>query len=224
MLFKCAKGMFLLQRNYRNAFNLEAFVEKYIEECFDKSAYVVGDISSNILRLKGFDTDPKSPNYFGFIDDYLELSCVFGCPFFVVKKVKSEEEYKHLQKSKKATEVDESGIVITPIVKENFDKESLVLKSSPKGKANIVIDSKRINEIPKGQLPDDLKEFIKQDSVTSTVSKPEEPVETQTYVSASPDFDPSKKENFKKNNNKNKNNNQNRKHHKNKKNNDSDKK
>ena len=32
MVFKCVKGMFELVKNYREAFNLEAFQSKYLEE------------------------------------------------------------------------------------------------------------------------------------------------------------------------------------------------
>ena len=71
MVFKNKKGMFQLQRNFRDSFNEEAFIEKYIEECMDRYLYIVGDISSGILRLKGFDDNPKSKNYYGFIDNYL---------------------------------------------------------------------------------------------------------------------------------------------------------
>ena len=59
MLIDSRKGRYKVESNYRDAFRLEAFEEKYIEECFDKYLYIVGDISSGILRLKGFDTNPK---------------------------------------------------------------------------------------------------------------------------------------------------------------------
>jgi len=55
MLIKSSKGLYKVEKNYREAFNLEMFQDKYIEECFDKYQYIVGDFSSNILRLKGFD-------------------------------------------------------------------------------------------------------------------------------------------------------------------------
>ena len=87
MVIKTEKGMYKVEKNYRDAFQLEAFVDKYIEECFDKYPYIVGDISAGILRSKGFDADPKSDNYYGYIDDYLELSCAFGCPFYVLKRI-----------------------------------------------------------------------------------------------------------------------------------------
>ena len=122
MVFKCAKGMFELKKNYREAFNLEAFLGKYLEEYFDKDAYIVGDISSEILRLKGFNTDPKSENYYGFIDDYLEISCAFGCPFYVLRRIKTEEEFNKLDKENLPVDTEDDRIVIHPIQKENFDK------------------------------------------------------------------------------------------------------
>ena len=208
MVFKCGKGMFQLQRNFRDAFNMDKFIEKYIEECFDKYLYIVGDISSSILRLKGFNTDVKSENYFGFIDSYLDTSCAIGCPYFVLKRLKPEEYNKLAAKPK---EVDTTGsLVVKELVKENYDKESLTLNSNPKVEPNIVVDAQKFNAIPKGNLPADIVEFISNESNNNNnnASKAEPVVvETQTYVSASPDFDPSKKESFKKNNN---NNNQNK--------------
>lgn len=59
MVFKSKKGYYEIITNFKNAFNLANFEEAYIEECFDKYPYVVGDLSDNILRLKGFSTDAK---------------------------------------------------------------------------------------------------------------------------------------------------------------------
>lgn len=223
MLFKCVKGMFQLQRNYKDAFNLDAFVDKYIEECMDKYPYVVGDISSSILRLKGFDNDPKSDNYFGKIDDYLSVSCALGSPFYVLKRIKSNEEYAHLEKHGKPIPKEEI-INVTPITKENFDKESLILDTTPKGKANIIIDAQKINSIPKGKLASDLVEVIKQDKAQNNNSnnKEQQVVEEKpqtTYVSASPDFDPSKSQSARFNRNRNNNNNKSNNNNKNKNNN-----
>ena len=203
---KCAKGNFILTRNYRDAFNLEKFMEKYLEEYFDKYLYIVGDISSGILRLKGFDDNQKSANYCGNIDNYLDTSCAFGCPFFVLKRCKSEEDFIKYEKNHHDRD-ENSKYKINPIEKENFDKESLVLETSKKNVPNIEINLDRINTLPKGFLPADLVENSSNNDYNKTgISKPvEEP--TQTYVSASPDFDPSKKQQngFKKYKNKNKN-------------------
>ncbi len=210
MVIKTKKGMFQIQKDYRTAFNEEVFLEKYIEECFDKYLYIVGDISSGILRLKGFDTDPKSKNYFGFIEDYLQTSCAFGCPYYVLKRIKTTQEYDKLMNDK--TEYSFGEVLIQTIKKENFDKESLILKSTPKDKPNINIDIAKVNAIPKGELSSDIKEFIKQDKTNSQPSKVQQQKveEAQTtYVSSSPDFDPSKSNSnrFNRNNSKNKNHN-----------------
>ncbi len=198
MVIDCKKGQFKIESNYRDAFKLEAFEEKYIEECFDKYVYIVGDISSGILRLKGFDTNPKSKNYFGFIDDYLELSCAMGCPYYILKRIQSDKEYEH--ELNNPTEPKNEGFVIHNIVKENFDKESIVLETTPKVKPNIVINSETLNKIPKKELEGELKEFAREEQV-----KQNEKVEvSQSYVSSSPGFVPNQnKNNFNRNKNKN---------------------
>ncbi|MBO5711307.1 MAG: DUF1027 domain-containing protein [Acholeplasmatales bacterium] len=210
MLLKTKKGMFHLQKNYKEAFALEEFESKYIEECLDKYLYIVGDLSSNILRLKGFDNDPNSPSYIKNVDDYLEFSCAYGCPYYLLRRVTNEENYNKLPEHKKKVNTD-ARFSITPIVKENYDKESLVLKSTPKIKANVVIDMQKINAIPKGELTEDLKEYVKNDktpvNTNSNNTIKQEPQDvTQSYVSASPDFDPSKSNSAKFNRNNNSNN------------------
>ena len=224
MVIKTEKGMYQIQMNHRDAFDKTAFCDKYIEECMDKYEYIVGDISSGVLRLKGFNTDPKSKSYYGFIEDYLEVSCAFGCAYYVLKRIKTEDEFQRLKDDNTVFEFNQ--ISITPIQKENFDKESLNLKSSGKGKPRIVIDMQKINSMPKGELSADLAELVKQDksnnnNSTKTITAPKEE-NTHTYVSASPDFDPSKsnssrfnRSNHNNSNNKNKqgNNNQNHKNH-----------
>ena len=185
MIIQSKKGNFILKSNYRDAFNLETFESKYIEECFDRYAYIVGDISSGILRLKGFDTNPKSKNYFGFIDDYLELSCAMGCQYYILKKIQNDKEYQ--QELNNPSEVKAEGFVINNLIKESFDKETLVLESTPKIEPKILIDSQKINAIPKGELTSDIKDIIKQEKNNSNLSKTEI---SQSYVSSSPDFVP----------------------------------
>lgn len=218
MLIKIEKAIFQLKKNYRDAFILDAFKDKYIEECMDKYPYIVGDISSNILRLKGFDNDPNSKNYYKNIDEYLKTSCALGCPYYVLYRLKSEEQYQKLPVEKKKVITDQ-GFVVNTIEKENFDKESLVLASTPKIKPRIVINMQKINSIPKGELTDDLKEFVKNDKQQEkTNTKQQEEVQTTSYVSASPDFDPSKSNSakFNKMNNNYHNKNKNKNNHKNK--------
>ena len=220
MIFKSEKGMYLLKNNFRDAFKLQEFCDKYIEEVFDDDLYIVGDISSGILRLKGFSTKEGSINHVSLMDKYFEESCVIGSPFFVLKRIKSEEEYERLSKDPNLSKTDTDGFTINTIEKISFDKDSLVLNSNPKGKPNIVIDSEKINSIPRGELPSDLKDT--KETKSDFIIKPQVEENTQTYVSSSPDFDPSKKEkkNFNQNrirnqNNNNNNNNQNGNNNKN---------
>ncbi len=223
MVIRNEKGMFFLEKNYRDAWNETDFISKYIEECYDKYPYLVGDISSGILRLKGFNNDPKGPDFIGNVDDYLESSCALGCAYYLLKRLKTEDEYqKYMSKETKT----DSNIHITPIQKVAFDKDTLVLESNPKKTPNIVLDIDRVNSIKKPNVSKDILEFIKEDKIQSQnqnnyrkneiKSEPQKEENVTTYVSGSADFDPSKKKdfgrnNYKQNNNNKKNNNNNNK-------------
>ena len=219
MIIKNEKGIYFLERNYRDAWQEQAFIDKYIEECYDKYPYLVGDIASGILRLKGFNSDPKGPDFVGNVDDYLETSCAIGCAYYLLKRIKPEEIDKYQNKETITT----SDIHITPLQKVSFDKEQLVLESNPKKKANIVLNIERVNSIPKPIVSADILEFIKEDKAASSkensfrrneIKEEKKEENVTTYVSGSADFDPSKKKDFGKNNfnrNKNINNNNNNK-------------
>ncbi|MCY3035699.1 MULTISPECIES: YutD family protein [Aerococcus] len=65
-------------------------------DILDSYDYVVGDWSFQQLRLKGFYED-KLPHtgidqQISFLDDYLYEYCSFGCDYFVLKHLRSEEE------------------------------------------------------------------------------------------------------------------------------------
>ena len=216
MIIKNDKGTYFLERNYRDAFNEQAFIDKYIEECYDKYPYLVGDISSGILRIKGFNSDPKGPDYIGNVNDYLETSCALGCAYYLLKRINNDEIEKYQNKETIIT----SDIHITPIQKVAFDKEQLVLESNPKKKANIVLNIDRVNSMPKSNVSADVLEFIKEDKASmnqnsyrrNDVKEEQKEENVTTYVSGSADFDPSKKKDFGRNNfNKNNNNNNNNK-------------
>jgi uncharacterized protein YutD len=204
MVFKSEKGMFEVQRNYRNAFNKELFVEKYIDEYFDKYPYLVGDISNGLLRIKGFVDDPHNKDYYGNIDKYLDISCAFGCPFYVLKRINSNDEYNRLEGTSQILE-EEPRLLLRDTKKENFDREALILSTNPSKKPRIELNMKIINEVPIGVLPPELKEKASPNKANNSFNKKKEEkppfyesgsdVDVQTYVSASPDFDPSKKKN-----------------------------
>lgn len=80
-------GSFEIVKNHKEAFDIIKFEEKYIEECFDKYPYIVGDISSEKLRLKGFVLDKNKSNYYKYIKEYIIESCGFNYPYYVLKRI-----------------------------------------------------------------------------------------------------------------------------------------
>lgn len=169
MIFKSKKGFFELTKVFKDCFDLEKFEECYVEECYDNYEYIVGDISSDILRLKGFDKNPNSKKYFGLIDEYIEKSCPFQCPYYVVKRIPDEATYEKMLAEKHET-------IIVPILnvesvtKVNFDKETLVLESNPAVKPNIVIDSVKMNAMPSSKKisTNELEDTVEDTVYTST--------------------------------------------------------
>jgi uncharacterized protein YutD len=85
-------GQFELIKNHREAFDLLKFMERYVDVAFDRYTYLVGDMSSSILRIKGFNSDPKSPNGYKRIPDYLNESCNLNCPHYVLKRMKPAQD------------------------------------------------------------------------------------------------------------------------------------
>lgn len=77
----------------RGGFNEEAFRGRY-SEILGKYDYIVGDWGYGQLRLKGFFDDHNQKSSFdtkiSTVSEYLYEYCNFGCPYFVVKKVRNE--------------------------------------------------------------------------------------------------------------------------------------
>jgi uncharacterized protein YutD len=78
-----------LFEDYRNAFN-EEMVKDKLTDYFISFDYVVGDISHDTLRLKGF-YDSKNKNCreindFANYKTYLKDYCSYDCKYFVLKK------------------------------------------------------------------------------------------------------------------------------------------
>ncbi|WP_188389719.1 YutD family protein [Priestia taiwanensis] len=83
-----------LVRDYREGFNEEAFKARYAE-ILNKYDYIVGDWGYSQLRLRGFFEDGNQrashDTKISTLSEYLYEFCNFGCPYFVVKKVKNVE-------------------------------------------------------------------------------------------------------------------------------------
>lgn len=102
MIIETEYGQFEVIKDYREAFNLEMFTERYVPVAFDKYLYIVGDVSSEKLRLRGFSKDPKSTNGYTRIPDYLNESCSYNCAYYILKRTG------HKAKKKKVNKADES--------------------------------------------------------------------------------------------------------------------
>jgi uncharacterized protein YutD len=87
MIIDTQFGTYDLIKDYRNGFDITMFHAKYIPETFDKFTYIIGDISSGILRLKGFSNNTKSTHSYKKIPDYLNESCNMNTAYFILKKV-----------------------------------------------------------------------------------------------------------------------------------------
>lgn len=94
-----------LQTNFREAFDLEQFKERYIDY-LDSFDYIVGDIASSKLRLRGFYSEyrqnVREDQWITHLDDYLIEYCNFGAPYFVLERIEKLDEIpKEKQEEKK---------------------------------------------------------------------------------------------------------------------------
>lgn len=80
---------YLLEKDYREAFKLEDFTNRY-SDILSKYDYIVGDWGYGQLRLKGFYEDHNTKATFdtkiGTLQDYLYEYCNFGAAYFILKR------------------------------------------------------------------------------------------------------------------------------------------
>lgn len=91
-MIRTQAGTYEVMEENRDGWNPEAFKERY-SDILDKYDYIVGDWGYGQLRLRGFYTDVNRKVPFeqriAALDEYLHEFCNFGCPYFVLRKVKS---------------------------------------------------------------------------------------------------------------------------------------
>lgn len=90
-LIEVETNKYKLIKDYKEAFNLEEFIQRYTEY-FKDYDYIVGDIAYSKLRLKGFyNKDNKKVNKinnYQNVDKYLIDNCANDCKYFILEKVK----------------------------------------------------------------------------------------------------------------------------------------
>ncbi|MGN7469404.1 YutD family protein [Brevibacillus sp. SAFN-007a] len=91
-MIRTQAGTYEVMEENRDGWNPEAFRERY-SDILDKYDYIVGDWGYGQLRLRGFYTDSNRKVPFeqriAALDEYLHEFCNFGCPYFVLRKVKA---------------------------------------------------------------------------------------------------------------------------------------
>lgn len=80
-----------LIKDYKEAFNLDDFTQRYTD-FFKDYDYIVGDIAYSKLRLKGFYNKNSKKvnkiNNYQNIGKYLSENCANDCKYFILEKVK----------------------------------------------------------------------------------------------------------------------------------------
>lgn len=90
-LIEVETNKYKLIKDYKEAFNLEEFTQRYTEY-FKDYDYIVGDIAYSKLRLKGFYNKSNKKvnkiNNYQNVDKYLIENCANDCKYFILEKVK----------------------------------------------------------------------------------------------------------------------------------------
>lgn len=105
--YKVNDNLYKLVVNYKEQFNYEHFISRY-NNILDKYDFIVGDISYEQLRLKGFYYNdckhvPRDLKI-SSLEDYLVEYCNADCAYFVLERLsgkpglyKSNKTYSHNQ-------------------------------------------------------------------------------------------------------------------------------
>lgn len=87
MIIETIFGQFELLNNNKEAFDILKFQERYVKEVYDKYDYIVGDVSSEMLRLKGFYEDLSKEQNVKEIPQYLNETCNYNSAYFILKRI-----------------------------------------------------------------------------------------------------------------------------------------
>lgn len=83
-MLETAHGNFEIVKDYKEALDVKSFNDRYVDY-LDKYEYIVGDISAEMLRLKGFNKENIHT-----VQDYLMESTTPNCAYFILKRLPKE--------------------------------------------------------------------------------------------------------------------------------------
>ncbi len=110
--FAFTKVEYKLIENHKDAFDLEMMENRYTDYLL-KYDYIVGDISYEKLRLRGFYDDHRRgvpiDMKISNLEDYLVEYCSFGCQYFVFERLEKDENDPKSYFKKKSNTRNERG-------------------------------------------------------------------------------------------------------------------
>lgn len=144
------KSYELIQEN-RNGWDPEAFKQRY-SDVLERYDYVIGDWGYNQLRLKGFyrDNHPKvsKDSSISGIMDYINEYCNFGCPYFVLQRVKDvarePEGAKESVDAKEPKETKETKDKLSPALQSKQATATVGAEESAQGKQPLSSEQPKI--------------------------------------------------------------------------------
>lgn len=86
-LVKSEQATFKLLENYKDAFDVTNFNQRY-SDILLKYDFIVGDWGNEQLRLKGFyldKSDIKKTSRISRVEDYIKEYCNYGCAYFILQ-------------------------------------------------------------------------------------------------------------------------------------------
>lgn len=166
--------------DYREALDLELLEERY-SDFLEKYDFIVGDISYEKLRLRGFyeDKNKKVPidMRISSLEDYLLEYCSFGCKYFVLNRLEPKKKYRNKSKRQRQSRQSKSDEISKK--QKNLQKFEQVKKHKEQNKKHKGQNKKQNQETKKSfvkkernQEPSSKKEKLpenKQDDKVRTV-------------------------------------------------------
>lgn len=130
------KQLYLLLTNQGDALDLELLKEKY-DPYLNRYDFLVGDLSSDHLRLKGFyknEAQTAIDRKEMAIADYLEEYCNPGAPYFILQLIKPEHHYQHRQRRRRNSRRKQNHFKERRVRQVKIQKKQTVVVK--KGQAN----------------------------------------------------------------------------------------
>lgn len=165
LLIKDAR--YKIVEDHKEAMDLELLEQRY-SDIFEKYDYMVGDVSRDQLRLRGFYEDDNDSvpidMKISSLEDYLAEYCSFGCPYFVLKRLDPKKNFKPYKKNKSSHRRKKSSYKKRP--KKNSKQSNKRSTKNDKGK------SKNNNSRNNNKSKNSKQSFVKKERKNESKQNP----------------------------------------------------